>query len=98
MAGLSYDASRSERGRPDCRMIDRNVPVFSSRCIGTGTVVVAPSCLFCTTTWLPRRLISAKPCLAMIRHTSLPDSLASLANADLQTRHEDFRAHALFDF
>jgi hypothetical protein len=31
---------------PDCRTIDRNVPRFSSSCIGNGTVTVPASSAF----------------------------------------------------
>ena len=42
--------SNSVLSMPDCRMIDRNVPRFSSSCIGTGTVTVPASSVFCMAT------------------------------------------------
>ena len=64
--------SNSERGTPDWRMIDISVPARNSRWSGTGTVTVPSASDFCITTWLPRRLTSAKPWDARIRHTSRP--------------------------
>lgn len=42
--------SNSVLSMPDCRIIDRNVPRFSSSCIGTGTVTVPASSVFCMAT------------------------------------------------
>ena len=47
-AELAY--SNSDRGKPDCLMIDLSVPVRSSRWSGTGTVTVPVGSVFCITT------------------------------------------------
>ena len=33
---------------------DKRIEIIDSRCMGTGTVTVAPESRFCITTWLPR--------------------------------------------
>jgi len=47
-----YLAYRSKKGRGnwDCRMMDINVPIFSSAWFGTGMVIVDSSVRFCITT------------------------------------------------
>lgn len=52
LEGSHYLAYRSKkaRGSWDCRMMDINVPIFSSAWFGTGTVIVDSSVRFCITT------------------------------------------------
>src|SRR6266568_4574404 len=63
--GAIYD-SNSARGTPDCRMIERRVPILTSLWFGTGTVVVPAPVDFCITMWLPRCLTRTKPCRSRI--------------------------------
>ena len=49
-----YPDSNASRPIPDCRIIDRNVPMRISRWLGTGTVVVTPSTTRRIMMWLPR--------------------------------------------
>ncbi len=70
-------------------MMERSVPVRSSLCSGTTTVIVESSILFCITMWLPRWGTWAKPCCSRIAQTSLPESVRSLGNfySDLGDKH-----------
>lgn len=76
--------SNSERGRPDCLIMEINVPVRSSLWSGTGTVTVDSVNFNCMAIWLPRLLTSTKPCFASIWQTSRPERVRSLPNTDLQ--------------
>jgi|GEM_PF-5762276 len=79
---LIYD-SNSERGIPDCLIMDWSVPILISLWSGTGTVLVPSDSFFCITIWLPLLLTSLKPCCARIMQTSLPERTRSLLNSDL---------------
>jgi hypothetical protein len=71
---MKFAHSNDALGSPDCRIIDINVPIRSSRWSGTGTVVVSPLWTLCISMWLPLRRTSVKPCAASIAQTSRPDS------------------------
>lgn len=61
-------------------------------------VIVVPDAFFCITTWLPRRRVSTKPCLARIAHTSRPERTAVLTNRDLHLRDVHLFFQPLPDF
>lgn len=91
--------SKSALLRPDCRMMDRRVPVRISLWSGTGTVLVAFPSFFCMTMWLPRRRTSTKPRPARIAQTSLPERTGSLGKRrNLYARDEDLILETLLDF
>ena len=88
-------SSNSLRGTPDCRMMERRVPVINSLWSGTGTVVVPPSTWSRRmTTWLPRCRTWANPCRSSIAQTSLPDSTRSLPKRNLKLRNEHIAVFA----
>jgi hypothetical protein len=83
---------------PDCRMMLRSVPIFTSLWFGTGTVVVAPASVRCMMRWLLRCRTSANPCRARIPQTSAPESTRSLPNGDLDLGHEHVARPASLNF
>lgn len=65
-----------------------SVPCFSSEWSGTGTVTVVSAERFCMMQWLPRRRTSTNPCFSSRLQNSVPESVRSLPNRDLDLSDE----------
>lgn len=78
-------------------MIARSVPTLTSEWSETGTVRVVSSTLSCMMTSPPRRRTPRKPCASRMRQTSLPESLRSLTNTDIEVGDVNLGVVALFD-
>ena len=93
-----FHASKMLRGKPDCRIMERNVPLRISLWFGTGTVNVDDSIFFCIMKWLPLWRICTNPRFSESRQRSCPEKTWSLSNYNLQLCNKYFRVMPCWNF